>query len=79
MARPNPNPAALVNGQEGWDAHLRDLITAILKAPLPVAEYADFAALPAATSFDRCMAATVDTNKLYFSNGAVWKEVTLVA
>lgn len=78
MARPNPDPTALVNGQEAWDSVLRDLIASILSTPFPVAQYANLAALPAATSYDRCMACTIDTNKLYFSDGSTWREVSFV-
>lgn len=78
MARPTPDPASLVNGMEGWDAVLRDLIAAIVSAPFPVAQYADFASLPDATAYDRCIAATSSDNKLWFSNGTIWREVSFV-
>jgi hypothetical protein len=75
MARPTPDSSSLVNGQEGWDAVLRDLIDAMLKRPFPVAEYADFASLPAAASYDRCLACTSDTDTLYWSTGGAWVAV----
>lgn len=78
MTRPTPDPAELVSGMEAWDAVIRDILAATLKQPFPVAEYADFASLPPAGNYDRCLAATVDTNKLWFSNGTLWKEVSLV-
>ncbi|MEY5098848.1 MAG: hypothetical protein RJA36_1567 [Pseudomonadota bacterium] len=78
MSRPVLNPALLQNGMEAWDAFLRDFLAALATAPLPVVEYADFASLPAAGSFDRCLAATVSPAKLWFSQGGVWKEVSLV-
>lgn len=78
MARPTPSTAALVNGIEAWDAVLKAILDAILTNPYPAPQFADFASLPAASSFDRCMACTIDTNKLYFSNGTVWKEVSFV-
>ena len=77
MSRPAPNVSALVNGMEGWDAVLRDLLTAVLFNPLPVAEYANFAALPDPTAFDRCMATTADDDKLFWSKGGAWKEITV--
>lgn len=77
MTRPNIDPTTLVSAMEGWDALLRDLLTAIAKAPFPVAEYADLASLPAAGSHDRCLACTVDTNKLYWSKAGAWVEITL--
>lgn len=76
MPRPSPNPASLVNGQEGWDAHLRDLITAIVSNPIPLARYANFASLPDATAYEDCLAVTVD-HKLWMSNGTTWLEATL--
>jgi hypothetical protein len=78
MTRHNIDPTVFVSGIEAWDALLRDIVTAIAKAPFPVAEYANLAALPAAGSYDRCMATTIDTSKLYFSSGGTWREVTLV-
>lgn len=78
MSRPTPDPADLVSGQEGWDAILRDQLAAILSGPFPVKEYADFASLPAASSYERCLAATVDSNKLWFSDGVDWQEVSFV-
>lgn len=78
MTRPNIDPTSLVSGMEAWDAVLRDMLTALSKAPFPVAEYANLAALPAAGSYDRCMATTIDTSKLYFSSGGTWREVALV-
>lgn len=77
MTRPTITPADLVNGQQGWDATLRDMLTAIVTNPLPVPEFADFASLPTASSYDRCLATTADDNKLYFSKGGAWKEVTV--
>lgn len=76
MARPAPDPASLVNQQEGWDANLRDLLTAILSNPLPLARYTNEAALPDATQYEDCIAVTED-HKLWFSNGTTWLEATL--
>ena len=75
MARPTPDISALVNGQEAWDAVLRDILSAVLDNPFPPAEYANFAALPAAGSYDRCFAVTLDTDILYFSSSASWTAV----
>lgn len=75
MTRPNIDPTALVSSMEGWDAIVRDYIAAIAKAPFPVHQVANAAALPAAASYDRCLVCTIDTNKLWFSNGTIWKEV----
>ena len=78
MSRPLPDPTTLVSGMEAWDAVLRDMLTAILKAPLPVHQVANAAALQAATAYDRRLVCTIDTNKLWFSNGTIWKEVAFV-
>lgn len=72
MTRPLPNPSDIVSGQQGWDAFLRDILDAIVTNPFPPAEYANFAALPTATSYDRCLAVTTDTNSLYMSVGGLW-------
>lgn len=77
MARPSIDPTTLVNGQEGWDAVLRDIVNALTQEPLPVAQYANLAALPDAALYDRCMATTSDDDALYWSVGGAWKEVTV--
>lgn len=77
MTRPTIDPSVFQSGIEGWDALLRDVITRIASTPFPVAQFANAAALPAAGSYDRCLATTIDNNKLWFSNGTIWKEVTL--
>lgn len=79
MSRPLPDPTTLVSGQEGWDAVIRDLIAAVVSYPFPVKQYDTIGDFPAASMYDRCLAATVDTNKLYFSDGSTWREVTLAA
>lgn len=78
MTRPNLDPAVFVNGTEAWDALLRDFLSGITKTPYPVPEYANAAALPAAASYQRCLATTADNNKLWFSDGTIWKEVNLL-
>lgn len=77
MTRPVIDPATLISGQQGWDAVLRDLLAAIAVNPFPVPQFANLAALPAAGSYDRCLATTIDTEKLYFSKGGTWHEVTV--
>lgn len=76
MTRPSIDPAALISGQQGWDAPLRDALTGIVVNPFPVPEFANFAALPAAGSYDRCLACDVAGN-LYFSKGGTWHTVTV--
>lgn len=78
MTRPILTPADLVSGMEGWDAFLRDILAAIVAAPLPVVAYANLAAFPAAGSYDGCLALATDTGKLHFSKAGTWREVQLV-
>ena len=78
MARPVFNAADLQSGEQGWDAKLRDMIAAILNNPFPVHEVANEAARPPANQFARCLVTTADNNKLWFSNGTTWREVTFV-
>ena len=73
MAR--PTIPTITAGQEGWDALINDIITALTQTPLPVAEYADSASFPAASSYDRCIVVATDTSKLYISNGSTWELV----
>lgn len=78
MSRPSIDPTLLTNGMESWDAFLRDLLATAFSGPLPVKEYADFSSLPAAGSYDRCLAATVSPAKLWFSQSGTWMEVQFV-
>lgn len=78
MTRPNIDPTDLVSGMEGWDALLRDILTALAAAPLPPVAYANLAAFPAAGSYDGCLAVATDTGKLHFSKAGTWREVQLV-
>lgn len=77
MTRPLIDPSALISGSEAWDALLRDILAAVATTPFPVPQYANLASLPAAGSYDRCLACVVDTEKLYFSKGGSWHEVTV--
>lgn len=77
MSRPTIDPATFVTASEGWDALLRNVISALAVTPLPVPQFANLAAFPAAGSYDRCLATAIDTNKLYLSQAGAWKEVTV--
>lgn len=77
MTRPTIDPATLVTHSEGWDALLRDIVTALAVTPLPVPQFANSGALPDAGSYDRCLATTISDGKLWFSKSATWKEVTI--
>lgn len=67
-----PSIGALSHTQEGWDSDLNDNLDAIGSTPFPIAEYANKAALPAAGSYDRCIASTSDDGNLWISNGTTW-------
>jgi len=56
MTRPLIDPSALISGSEAWDALLRDILAAVATTPFPVPQYANLASLPAAGSYDRCLA-----------------------
>jgi len=73
MAR--PALVDLLSGIEGWDAILNDNLGVLRDTPFPPVEYANFAALPAAASYDRCLAVTTDDSRLWISNGAYWVPV----
>ena len=76
MTRPNIDPSTLVNGQEAWDAVLRDLLGGIVSNPFPPAEYATPEDLPAASSFEGCVASVATPRHLYFSDGTAWVDLT---
>ncbi len=70
MARPTYN--IVIHGQQSWDADLNDNFTVLGSQSIPIPEYANFGSLPNAALNDRCLAATTDTNSLYFSDGTNW-------
>lgn len=79
MSRPSIDPDTIQSGLEGWDSLIRDIINAIVDAPLPVKRYANVAALPNAANYDHCIVATLDEENLYFSVGGQWKRVSVDA
>lgn len=68
-----PTFTDLTQGLESWAAWINDLKNALVGAPFPPREYANFAALPAASSYDRCIAVTADTGELWLSDGSAWR------
>ncbi|MCZ2418684.1 MAG: hypothetical protein LC123_02415 [Burkholderiales bacterium] len=70
MAR--PEHTEVVQGQNSWDSTINDNFGLIFNTPLPPKQYADYASLPAASSYDRCVAMVVDENVLVMSNGTTW-------
>lgn len=77
MPRPIVNPAALVSGEEGWDATIRDMASATFVNPYPVPQFASEAARPPASDYEGCLCTTPSPRKLWFSDGTDWKQVTL--
>lgn len=65
----------LTQGLEAWAAWINDMKDAMVDAPFPIKEYADFATLAAvsASSYDRCLAVTTDTGELWLSDGTAWR------
>ncbi len=63
------------HGQEDADATINNNNDKITAGPFPVMEYADFASLPAAGGYDRCLAATTSPTALWISNGTEWVAV----
>ena len=73
MAR--PTLLDIVHGQQSWDVDV-NLNTGVLRdQSIPVPEYANLAALPAAGSNDRCLVITTDQSKLWKSDGSRWLPV----
>lgn len=62
------------HGQEGWDATLNANKDKLVNAPIPIKEYADYAALSAVApgSNDRCLAVTASPPMLWISTGTGW-------
>lgn len=75
MARPTPN--SISSGLNGWDADVGDNFDIIFDAPIPLAHYANVGALPAAASYDECIA-IVDDDSLYYSDGSAWNQLGTV-
>lgn len=71
-----PTFTDLEQGLEAWAAYINDMRDALVDAPFPIKEYADVASLPAAGSYDRCLAVTTDTSELWYSDGTSWRTVS---
>lgn len=68
----------VTSGQQGWDTTLNDDIAILRDGPLPIVEYANSGALPAAGSNDRCLAITTDTGTIYYSDGTNWRPLASI-
>lgn len=71
MAR--PTPATISSGLAAWDGEVDDNFGLIFSTPLPLAIYASFAALPAAASYDNCIAVITDEDVMCISDGTNWQ------
>lgn len=73
MARPIPD--IITQGIEGWDAEVNSNFDIIFDGPFPPKVFTTFAGLPAAGSFDNCLALVVEAGKkqqLFLSDGTNW-------
>jgi hypothetical protein len=73
MARPSFTD--ITNGSAAWDADVNDNFSLVGDTPLPLATYANAAALPTASAYEDCLAVTEDTDLLYISDGSSWNLV----
>ena len=79
MAR--PQKVQINSGLEGWDAAVIDNTDITLDGPFPVFRSATIAGLTtyAASSYEHCLMAVEDQDKIYFSDGTNWNELTTAA
>lgn len=71
-----PTHSNIESTGQGWDGAVDDNFDLVFETPLPVAEYSSVASLPAAGSFDRCLAVVDDATAdwiLTLSDGSNWK------
>lgn len=73
MAR--PSHVGISSGLEGWDGEIDDNFDLVFSTPIPIAIYDDFASLPAAASYEDCLAVIVDEDVLCISDGSNWKRI----
>jgi hypothetical protein len=69
MARPTRRTIA--SGIAAWDADTDENFGLVFDTPYPIVEYALVGDLPAAGSYENCLA-LVGGDTLYISNGASW-------
>jgi hypothetical protein len=69
MARPTRR--VIASGIAAWDADTDENFGLIYDTPYPIVEYALVGDLPAASSYDYCLA-LVGNDTLYISNGSSW-------
>lgn len=71
MARPTRN--VIASGEAAWDGEADSNFSIITESPFPIASYATTGALPAASSYDDCLAHVQADDRLYISNGSTWE------
>jgi hypothetical protein len=70
-----PTLDTLNTGAVGWNGTANDNFAKLVTTPAPPAEYANFAALPAAASYRNCVACLLDELILVWSDGATWQRI----
>ena len=73
---PRPSLTTITSGLFAWDTSVDANFDLFALTPAPIAEFANFAALPTASSYDDCIAITFDTHTLYISDGTNWVRVS---
>ncbi len=71
MSRPTRN--VIASGEAAWDGEADSNFSIITESPFPIASYATTGALPAASSYDDCLAHVQADDRLYISNGTTWE------
>lgn len=61
------------NTAEEWDAALDNNFALVGSTPVPLAVYANLAALPAANAYDDCVAVVADVDRMVISDGATFR------
>ncbi len=65
-------PEDIDSGLSGWDADISTNFDLVFTDPVPLAEFANAAALPAPSSNDDSLAITTDTHELWISDTVDW-------
>lgn len=71
MARPTRN--VIASEEAAWDGEVDSNFSIITESPFPIASFATTGALPAASSYDDCLAHVQADDRLYISNGSTWE------
>jgi len=71
MARPVRN--VIGSGEAAFDGEIDSNHSIVTDTPFPIARYANVGALPAASSYDDCLALVEADGRIYISNGSTWE------